>query len=621
MSLGFSFKSMPDSNEAFRKRAWHIIMIVIVLMLILFARLVFLQIFQQHYYQTMSSKNSISLVPLPPSRGLIYDRYGDVLAENMPVYSLDITPDKITDLTHTITALHKFIQLTPEDLRLFYRQVKQHRSFDEVPLKVKLTPEEVAQFYVNQYKFPGVKVVARLIRYYPNKGDMVDFLGYTGRINQQELSKLDEGNYAATNYIGKLGLERYFEQELHGTTGAEEIEVDASGRTVRELSRTLPVAGDNLYLTIDSGLQQAAVNAMKNYRGAVVAIDPRNGQVLAMVSSPSYDPNLFVRGISNNDYQTLRNSPDQPLFNRSIRGLYSPGSTVKPIYALQGLKMGYITPEQKIFDPGYFQLPGLKHKYRDWKKHNWVNLNKAIAQSCDTYFYILVNKMGIDNLDTVLHAFGFGSNTGLEIKEQESGLVPTPQWRRQTRNQHWYKGDTLIVGIGQGSLLVTPLQLAVMTSIIAERGVHYQPTLIDHITHADGTISKHLPVLLPKVVFSDQHWQSIIDGMVSVVRSIHGTGYRFGHPSYPVAAKTGTVQLFTVGQDQKYDEMDVTTRLKDNSTFIAFAPVDHPKIAIAVAVQNNPNASIVARKVLDYYLVKQDHIHDVLPGQENKNGN
>lgn len=615
MVKGYNIKNLESTTYAFQRRVMHIIVLVVALAVILFMRLFYLQVIERNYYQTMSSNNSISLLALAPQRGLIYDRSGKILAKNMPVYSLEIIPDQVQNLPDTVARLHAFIKLSPEDLRLFYRQVTQKRPFVEVPLKIKLSDDEVAKFYVNQFQFPGVKIAARLIRYYPYKEDMVDFLGYTGRINLDELANLDTSNYSATNYIGKLGLELYFEPQLHGTVGYQQVETDASGRAVRSLNTKAAVPGENLYLTIDADLQEVATKAMAGYSGSVVVIDPRNGQILTMVSAPGYDPNKFVRGISNEDYQALRNSPNQPLFNRAIRGLYPPGSTVKPIYALQGLKTNNITPEFRLFDPGYYQLKGVAHKYRDWKIHGWVNLVKAIAESCNTYFYHLADKMGIANLATVLNEFGLGKRTGIEIREELPGLVPTPEWRMRTRGQRWYSGDTLIVGIGQGSLLATPLQLAVMTTIIANRGIHYQPTLIEKTVNSNGEVNQRLPILEPQVNFSPDTWNDVIAGMVAVIRAPGGTGYRFGRPKYSVAAKTGTAQLFDVGQNQKYSDMKVAEKLKDNSMFIAFAPVDHPKIAIAVAMQNNPEASAVARKIIDYYLITQKHLNDKDPDQ------
>lgn len=611
MPNDFNIKNLESSNHAFQQRVFQLIVIVLLLTLFLIGRLFYLQIIKHNYYMTMSSNNSINLVPIAPPRGLIYDRTGKILAENMPVYSLEIRPDEVSDLPETIAKLHKFIKLSPEDIRLFYRQVKENRPFDNVPLKIKLTDDEVAQFYVNQYNFPGVKIAARLMRYYPYKNDMVTFLGYTGRINQEELATVDASNYSGTNYIGKLALERYFESQLHGTVGFQQVEVDVNGRAIRTLNDKPAIPGDSLYLTIDADLQEAAVAAMQGHRGSLVALDPRNGQILAMVSAPTYDPNIFVRGISKDDYQILRKSPDQPLFNRTIRAQYPPGSTVKPIYALQGLKTGTVTPEFSVYDPGFYQLPGLQHKYRDMHIHGWVNLVKAIYVSCDTYFYRLADKMGIANLDEVLEEFGFGKPTGIEMKEELSGLVPSPEWRMKKKGERWYKGETLITGIGQGSLLVTPIQLAVMVSIIANRGVHYKPTLILQSAKADGTIVPNKPVVEEPVQFAPEVWDTVLQGMIGVIRADGGTAvYRFGQPKYSAAGKTGTAQLFSIKQNQKYSEMKVAKNLRDNSLFIVFAPVENPKIAMAVVIQNDHAAASIARKIVDYYLITEKHLND-----------
>lgn len=606
MASGLNIKDLASSSYIFQQRVFRIIIIAVLVVIILFGRLFYLQVIQHSYYDTMSSNNSIRLTAIDPPRGLIYDRNNTLLAENMPVYSLEVIPDKVTDIPGTVDRLSKFIALTPEDTKLFYRQIKQKRPFDNVPLKVKLTDEEVAKFYAAQYQFPGVQVAARLIRYYPYKGDMVDFLGYTGRINQKELAKLDPTNYSATNYMGKLGIEAYFESQLHGTVGYKQVETDAAGRALRILNDAPPTPGQDLHLTIDAKLQEVAVQAMNGLNGAVVAIDPRNGQVLVMVSSPSYDPNLFVRGISHPDYQGYRNSPDQPLLNRAVRGIFPPGSTVKPIYALQGLKYDVVTPEFRLFDPGYYQIQGVSHKYRDMHIHGWVDMVRAITVSCDTYFFSLADKMGIAKVDEVLFAFGLGKRTNIEMHEELTGIVPTPDWKRAMRGEPWYRGDTVNVGIGQGMLSVTPLQLAVMTSIIAGRGTHYQPTLVLSTTNPDGSVQPHLPVQLDPAEFPPAVWDTVIQGMVGVIRTDGGTGYRFGRPSYSVAAKTGTAQLFTVAQNQKYYEGSVSKKLRDNSLFIAFAPVDNPTIAVAVTVQNGHAASAVARKVLDYYMLTEN---------------
>tara|TARA_R110000868_G_scaffold410505_4_gene698837 strand:- start:82065 stop:83918 length:1854 start_codon:yes stop_codon:yes gene_type:complete len=600
-------------TNVFRRRVVVVTAIVLLLAVILFARLVYLQVYKNHYYSTASHDNSINLDPIAPPRGLIYDRNGRILAENIPVYSLDIIPDKTTDMDVTVKALQNLLDISDDDVMRFYQQLKQKHQFDEIPLKIKLTQQQVAKFYVNQFRYPGAKVTARLIRYYPYKSDMVDMLGYVGRINDSDTKRIeDPSNYAASNYIGKLGIERYFESRLHGTVGYQQIETNAAGQAVRTLQSIAPIPGDDIYLTIDSALQEVAVQAMKKYRGSIVAMDPRNGDILAMVSNPSYDPNLFVRGISNKQYNALRDSPNQPLFNRAIRGQYPLGSVIKPILALEGISSGVVTAKSRIFDPGYFQINEASRIYRNWrpKGQGWMNARSAISQSCDTYFYWLSLKLGIDRISNVMRDFGFGQRTGIQIREELPGLVPSPAVKLARTGTRWYSGDTLNTSIGQGLTLSTPLQLAVATSIIANRGVYYKANLVKDIRTPDGKILDVPPRLGTKINMPEKAWKPIIAGMVDVISAAKGTGYRFGDPAYTVAAKTGTAQLFDVGANEVYKTEDVTERLRDNSMFMAFAPVKHPKIVLAVAIQNNPQAAAIARKVMDYYLLKQKHLFD-----------
>jgi penicillin-binding protein 2 len=608
MSRREVFQDQPRLKRLFRYRLLAIIAIVVVLCLLLIGRLFYLQVLQHPYYKTLSHNNSISLVPAPPTRGLIYDRNGVVLAENLPAYSLEITPDRVIDLSATIAALSKIIPITAEDKQLFYKELKRKHSFDQVPIKMKLTPLQVAKFSVNQYRFPGVNVVAGLIRHYPFANDLVSVLGYVGRINERDLKNVDESNYAATNYIGKVGVEKYFETILHGTVGYRQIEIDASGREVRTLSHTPAVAGNDIYLTIDSGLQEAALSAMAGDRGALVAIQPSSGQVLAMVSTPAYDPNLFVRGISNKDYEALHDSKKQPLFNRAIRGQFPFASTIKVFLALELLDGNFTTASHQIFDPGFFRINDHSRIFHDEKKHGWVNLEKAIEVSCDTYFYIMSLKMGIVPIDKILTQFGFGQYTHIQMHEELPGLVATPAWKMKTHKQKWYPGDTLNSSIGQGSMLTTPLQLASATATLSEKGTRYQPTLLLRQVTPNGQVINAPSVKVGTIKLKASAWQHVINGMIKVVKGKQGTAWRFGrHAPYSVAAKTGTAQVYSL-RGQKYVLANVPLHLRDNSMFIAFAPVNNPKIAIAVAIQNQPNAPVVARKVLDYYLLKQQHL-------------
>jgi len=601
-----TFQDPQHLKRLFRRRLIALSIFIFLLTLILLIRLFYLQIIESRYYSTLAHDNSITLVPIAPVRGLIYDRNGVILAYNVPAYSLNITPDRVENLKATIEALQKIIHITPEDLQLFYRELKRKRSYDEVPLKVKLSAKEVARFAVNQYRFPGVRIQAGLVRYYPFANDLVSVLGYVGRINEHDLSSVNESNYAGTNYIGKVGVEKYFEKQLHGKVGYQQIEIDASGKEVRSLQRTPAIPGDNIFLTIDSRLQEAALRAMHGDRGALVAIQPSTGEVLAMVSTPAYDPNAFVSGISNKAFHTLQTSSDEPLFNRAIRGQFPFGSTIKVFLALEGLAGEFTNANFEIYTPGYFQITKNGRIFHDEARPGWYNLSKAIEQSCDTYFYRLSLKMGIHSMDQILRQFGFGQYTNIQMHEELPGLIASPAWKLKTRGEKWYLGDTLNSSIGQGSMLTTPLQLANATATLAERGRHYQANLLLREIQPNGSSISQQPKLLNIIKLKNSTWNTVIDGMIKVIRGKRGTGWRFGHPSYSVAAKTGTAQIYSL-HGAKYVLANVPARLRDNSMFIAFAPVKHPKIAIAVAIQNKLNAPKVARDVLDYYLLTRNH--------------
>jgi penicillin-binding protein 2 len=592
--------------KLFNKRVVAITILTALLALVLIGRLAQLQVIDQAKYATLSDQNQLNLIPIEPSRGLIYDRSGTLLAENLPIFSLDVIPDKVHNLKQTIVKLQKLIPISDKDLKYFYRTLSQKRQSESIPLKWHLTETEVARFAVNQWRFPGVIINARLLRYYPKGAEFVQALGYVGRINLAEIGQVDSANYSASNYIGKLGLEKYYESLLHGHVGYQQAETDANGRIVRILKQTPPVAGDTLYLTIDSGLQQAAIKAMGDMPGSLVAIDPNNGNILAIVSNPSYDPNLFVEGISDKDYQELHNEPNKPLYNRSIRGLFPPGSTVKPYLALEGLLSHAVTPSFKIRDPGYFNFGNLT--FKDWKKggHGVVNLQKAITISCDTYFFNLSLRLGINRIASIFTAFGYGRPTGIDMSDELGGLVPTPAWKSRVKKTAWYTGDTIVAGIGQGYWLVTPLQMASAVAAMAERGIHYKPHLLLKIQKPDGTIIPYKPVQYPKINIPAAAWDLVHAGMRAVITV--GTGYHFGRDApYTVAAKTGTVQMFNARKrsDAKEVQSSLPFNLRDNSMFIAFAPTDKPKIALAVVMEHSAIAQDVARKVMDYYMLDE----------------
>lgn len=603
-----SLKDLGKEIGLFNTRLLSAAIIVAVLSVALLLRLSYLQIMQHSMYTTLSTKNQVTLLPIAPNRGLIYDRNGVLIAQNIPVFSLEVTPDKVANLKQTIANLQNIIQITPDDLNDFYKQVKQHRRFETVPLKIKLTDEEVARFYVNEYRFPGVQIKAQLIRYYPLGPSFADVIGYVGRINQKELNEIDQTNYAATNFIGKLGIEAQYEKQLHGKVGYQQVETDATGRTVRVLKRIPPTPGDNLYLSVDSQLQIAAESALGDNNGAVIVIQPNTGEILAMVSKPTYDPNVFVQGMSSQEFNDLENAQGHPLFNRALRGQYPFGSTIKPFVALEALASGTITQNYSIYDPGHFSLPNTTHVYRDWKKygHGTVDVTKAIAMSCDTFFYTVGVKMGIDDIDTILADFGFGKPTGVDIGEELPGLVPSPTWKRKVHHQAWYTGDTVISAIGQGFMLATPLQLANGVSILAMRGHGYQPHFLTKWEDAAGQLHDNPAQELPAVNVPEQDWDIVINGMHDVTLP-GGTGYvYFERTPYTVAGKSGTAQVYST--QGRGEEKNLPKELRDNSLFIAFAPVDNPQVAIAVMAEHSEDAKRVARKVLDAYFKEQAQV-------------
>lgn len=607
-----SIRDRIHEARLFNRRVVIAVVAVLCLVALVVVRLIYLQIIYHEHYATLSQNNRITLAALPPGRGLIYDRNGVVLAQNLPAYSLEIVPEQVPDLDATLVALSEIVALTDADIKRFRKALAQKRSAKGVPLRFRLSEEEVARFAVNRPRFPGVDVAAGLSRHYPLGALGVHAIGYVGRINEDELDDLDTSNYSGTSHIGKTGVEKSYEEILHGRVGFEQVETNAQGRRLRVLETTPPQAGQNLHLNLDARLQAVAEQALGQNRGAVVALDPRDGSVLAFASMPGYDPNPFVNGIDSKSYEALHNSPDQPLYNRALRGAYPPGSTIKPFIGLAGLEMKEITLDQNVFCAGFYTLKGQAHQYRDWKHggHGSVSLDKAIVESCDVYFYTLAHALGIDRLHDFLTRFGFGAKTGIDVTGELEGLMPSPEWKRRVHNQPWYPGETLIAGIGQGYTLVTPLQLAVATATLANRGMRWRPALVkaseDSVSHAltplAGEPLEHVPIVNPA------HWQSVVDAMVRVVHSEHGTARKIGlDAQYTIAGKTGTAQVFGVKQDEKYVQANVAERLRDHALFIAFAPADDPRIAVAVIVENGSHGSTaaapVARQVMDRYFL------------------
>jgi penicillin-binding protein 2 len=614
MKRHIEFKDTQREIHNFRLRLALSLGFVLLLLLILLARFVYLQVIQQSHYQTLAENNRISIVPIAPSRGLILDRNGVVLAHNYSAYTLEITLSKVVDLMAVIDELAKIVDIQPGDRKRFKRLLTDNRKFESLPIRNRLTDNEVARFSAQRYRFPGVEIKARLFREYPYHEQISHLVGYIGRINENEIAQLEEdemaANYRGSDYIGKTGIEQKYESELHGKTGFQQVEVDAGGREVRVLSRTPPVSGNNLVLTIDAKLQGIAEQAFGNYRGALVAIDPSNGEVLAFVSKPGYDPNLFIDGIDEQSWNELNNSPDVPLNNRALRGQYSPGSTIKPFMALAGLHYKKRTPGYAISDPGYFSLPGSHHRYRDWKKegHGSVDLFKSIVVSCDTYYYGLANELGIDNIYSFFSEFGFGKKTGIDLEGEVSGLMPSQEWKQKRHKQKWYAGDTISVGIGQGYNLVTPLQLAYATAILANDGVAYRPHLLKGVQSSRTNEKRLLGVNLESNLnLNAEHLALVKSAMVAVTQP-GGTAAMAGAGApYAFAGKTGTAQVIGMKQGEKYIESKIQERHRDHAWFMTFAPADQPKIALAVLVENgghgSSTAAPIARKVLDYFLL------------------
>lgn len=580
--------------------------ILIILSFVLVLRMAYLQFSQFKRYATLSLKNQMSIVPIPPPRGIIFDRNGVVLANNIPIYIIEIVPEKVKDLAKTIHEIQEILpSISQEDVSKFYQNKNQSRKYDPVTLKMKLSLEEVSKFVTEQYHFPGVNVKAISIRNYPLKNLTAHLLGYVGRINVDELKSLDQQNYRGTNFIGKAGIEKYYENKLHGNVGYSQVETNVNGRNIRTINKQLPKPGTKLYLTIDSRIQDDTDKALNGFRGAAVLISVNNGEILSLISAPSFDPNLFVNGISSADYKLLSDEIDRPLYNRAVRGLYPPASTIKPFIALAGLDKKFIDANTYIYDPGWYKLPNFKRAYRCWRHagHGIISVKRAIAVSCDTFFYQLGNKMGIGVIDDMLNQFGFGQLSHIDLREEAQGIIPNPYWKKQTKSAPWYPGDTLITAIGQGFMLATPLQLANATAAISQHGRRYRPHLLLASENNKHT-SKHKVIEEYPIKLKDENnWAIIKDAMHMVITKREGTGRRFGRDTeYSVAAKSGTAQVFTLSQqNSKSHYASLPVRLRDHSLFIAFAPVDKPKVALAVLVENDESAPLIARKILDSY--------------------
>lgn len=612
-------------SALFNYRAVIALLLTVVLVAILLVNLYRLQIIEHQEYRTRSNDNRIRILPVAPNRGLIYDRNGVLLADNRPVFSLEVIPEEVDDLHKTLNELASLLDIPQTDIDDFLEQTKVQRRFKQLPLKSELTQEEVARFAVNQYRFPGVSVQARLKRYYPFSDALTHVIGYVAKINQNDLKKLDQkgelNNYRATRNIGKRGVERYYEDVLHGQAGYQEVEVNNRGRVLRQLDVKAPEPGHDVYLNIDIELQLVAQKALTGNRGAAVVLDPRNGSVLALVSNPSYDPNPFVQGISNKAYRKLLASPDHPLINRATQGQYPPASTIKPILGLLALDQHVVTPSSRIWDPGYYQPPDVKHRYRDWKKwgHGWVDIYKAIEQSCDTYFYEVATKLGIDQISQFMDRFGFGQYSGIDIAEESAGLMPSRSWKRAKHGQQWWLGDTISVGIGQGYWTTTPIQLADAIARVAMRGESYEPRLVRALGSDSGTVQIP-PDKLPTIEVSNpDYWDVVQEGMHRVNNSLHGTArHTWRDAPYQSAGKSGTAQVISLGEDEEYDAENIAERHRDNAMFVAFAPFDAPRAVVVVALENagggSSQAAPVARTLMDI-AIKIDDPANGLPAE------
>lgn len=614
MPVRFSLKDNIEESRLVKRRVTIAAGVIIVLIIALVVRLSYLQVIQHEHFITLSQNNRVKVIPIPPIRGLIYSHDGVLLAENQPAFSLEIVPERIDDLDRVINDLAQIISVTTEDISRFHQEMKEKRRHDSIPLRYNLDETEVARFSVNNHLFPGVEIQARLNRLYPLQDIASHVIGYVGRIDDDDLQQLDKSNYLGTTHTGKLGIEQAYEELLHGSVGHQQVEINAQGRIIRVLERTPPEPGKNLYLSLDISLQRVAAEALKGKRGAIIAVNPENGEVLALVSSPAYDPNPFVNGIDAKSYKQLLGSESKPLINRVLQGKYPPGSTIKPFLGAAALAYGVRTAEDSTWCPGWFALKGTTHRYRDWKKggHGHVKLGYAIMQSCDVYYYSLANDLGLNRLHDGLTGFGFGGKAGIDISGESAGLVPSAQWKRKVYNQPWYQGETLIAGIGQGSVLTTPLQLAMATAAIANGGRVMAPHLAyearDPIT-GSTEILKHPSAR--EVPFRDPAiWQVIQSAMTDVVHSDFGTARRSGlNAPYKFAGKTGTSQVIGIAQNEQYKKEDIPEEFQDHALFIAYAPVEAPRIAVAILVENggsgSGSAAPIARLLFDHYLLSR----------------
>ena len=601
-------KDHDTEKRLVNKRLIACAALVLAISCALVARMYFLQVTEFDYNSTVSENNRVHVLPIPPERGFIYDRNGVLLADNQPSFNMTLTRERAGDSAKVLDSVISILHLPEEDRAVFAKAMKQARHpFDPSTLLYELTEEQIALLAVNQYRLPGIEVEAQFVRHYPQGDHFAHSVGYVGRINEKEAKQLNPTEYRGTQSIGKTGIERFYEHALHGTVGFEEVETNAQGRVMRVLRHTDAVPGKNIVLSLDIKLQEAAEDALGDRRGSIIALDPKTGEVLAMVSKPSFDPNLFVTGISFKEYAALHDSIDRPLFNRVLRGLYAPGSTIKPEVAIAGLDSGVISASTRVFDPGYFQLPNVEHKYRNWNHSGdgWVDLNAAIMRSNDTYFYDLASKLGIDRMHDYLSMFGVGQKVSLDMFEESSGLMPSREWKRSTRRQAWFPGETVILGIGQGYMQVTPLQLAQATALIANKGVWNRPHLARTI---DGAPPVDEHPMANIVLHDPKEWEQVNHAMQLVMHDARGIARASATGAqYRIAGKSGTAQVVAIKQGERYNRLKTAERNRDNALFVGFAPAEDPQIVISVMIENGEAGGRVAgpvvRKVMDAWLL------------------
>ncbi len=629
MSHSVRIKDHNAERQLFDQRAIVAAVLMMLAISAVIGRLVWLQVIKYDYFVDLSQGNRIKIEPIPPNRGLILDRNGLPLATNAPSYQLELRRDQVPDVDATLTGLADIGLIDPDDIPDLKKDIRGRRIFDAVPIKLQMNEEELARFAARRYDYPGVNITPRLTRFYPLGDSSVHAIGYVGAISEEDKKSLNMDEYAGTTLTGKNGVEKQYEKELHGTTGVQQLLVNAQGRTVERIGRSVvdlmrrePIAGNDLFLTIDQHVQQIAEESLRGQRASAVAIDPATGDVLAFVSTPAFDPNLFARGLTRAQYLALTEDPTRPMFDRALRGVYPPGSTVKPLMALAALEYGVVTPEHTEYCRGLFRLPRVSRPWRDWNfdkgGHGTVNMEKAIATSCDVYFYDVANLLGIDRIHDYLAQFGMGAPTGIDIPGEKTGILPSTQWKRnnfrQPEMKTWYPGDTISVGIGQGYMSATPLQIAHFTATLAARGQRFQPRLVGAIRNVrTGEVRKLPPVALPAAKTADPHsWDVAIKGMIDVTNAPYGTARALSvNLPYRLAGKSGTAQVFKAAANQRVRKAgELQEHLRDHALFIAFAPADDPmpKIAVAVVVENAPGgggafAGPIARRILDSYLL------------------